>query len=108
MRATLSPSFTGSKMKAMFVLISDCAETFVKHFQNKNEKIVTVEMTDVLTRYTNDVIATTAFGIKCNSLENRDNEFYLMGKKATDFTSWWRNVKILISLASPTLTSVFI
>lgn len=43
-------------------------------------------MKDVFTRYTNDVIASTAFGLKINSLEEKNNQFYEMGKKATDFS----------------------
>jgi cytochrome P450 family 9 len=42
-------------------------------------------MKDLFTRYTNDVIATSAFGISCDSLNNPGNEFYEMGKKLTDF-----------------------
>jgi cytochrome P450 family 9 len=47
--------------------------------------IVTVEMKDLFTRYTNDVIATAAFGIECDSLRNPKNEFYGMGRDLTNF-----------------------
>jgi cytochrome P450 family 9 len=43
-------------------------------------------MKDFFTRYTNDVIATSAFGIACDSLNNPENEFYLMGKDVTNFS----------------------
>ncbi|KAF5271171.1 hypothetical protein FQR65_LT17686 [Abscondita terminalis] len=81
MRATLSPSFTGNKMKLMFALMSECAEEFTRHFQNLNQNLVVVEMKDICTRFTNDVIATTAFGVKCNSLDDKKNQFYAMGYK---------------------------
>jgi cytochrome P450 family 9 len=42
-------------------------------------------MKDVFTRYTNDVIATSAFGISCDSLNNPGNAFYEMGKDVTNF-----------------------
>jgi cytochrome P450 family 9 len=42
-------------------------------------------MKDFFTRYTNDVIATSAFGISCDSLNNPRNEFYEMGKDVTNF-----------------------
>lgn len=48
--------------------------------------LVEVEMKDAFTRYTNDVIASSAFGLTVNSLEERENEFYKMGKKASDFS----------------------
>ncbi|KAF5291524.1 hypothetical protein FQR65_LT01837 [Abscondita terminalis] len=86
MRATLSPSFTSSKMKLMFMLISECAEDFTNHFEKQNQSTIHVEMKDAFTRFTNDAIATAAFGFKCNSLENKTNDFYMMGKKATNFS----------------------
>lgn len=48
--------------------------------------LIEVEMKDMFTRYTNDVIASSAFGLSINSLEERDNEFYKMGKKTSDFS----------------------
>jgi hypothetical protein len=47
--------------------------------------ILAVEMKDLFTRYTNDVIGTSAFGIQCDSLTNPKNEFYEMGKDLTNF-----------------------
>lgn len=69
MRATLSPAFTGSKMRLMFELVADCADDVVKHFLKKieNGEKIEVEMKDFFTRYTNDNIASCAFGLKINS-----------------------------------------
>ncbi|KYB25692.1 hypothetical protein TcasGA2_TC034188 [Tribolium castaneum] len=85
MRATLSPVFTSSKMKNMYHLIYECAENFAKHFQGRKED---VEVKDIFSKFTNDVIATAAFGIQINSLEEPNNEFYLMGKLLTTFKGW--------------------
>lgn len=107
MRATLSPSFTSSKMKDMFTLISECAHDFVEHFKNNhNQHIITIEMKDAFTRFANDVIATTAFGIKVNSLEDRTNKFYVMGKDITNFSNFWRGMKLLGYFAFPMLFKV--
>lgn len=107
MRATLSPTFTSSKMKTMFVLISQCAEDFVKFFIKDDDKIVDVDVSDVIARYTNDVIATTAFGIKCDSLRDRENEFYLMGKEAASiFKGTLGVIKVLTFMMFPTIAKV--
>ncbi|KAK5641584.1 hypothetical protein RI129_010131 [Pyrocoelia pectoralis] len=103
MRATLSPSFTSSKMKAMFHIILECAQNFVKHFRSDGEEIVTVEFKDIFTRFTNDVIASASFGIVCDSLKERDNEFYKMGRLATNFTGFWKGISFLILLSMPRL-----
>ncbi|KAK5641884.1 hypothetical protein RI129_010431 [Pyrocoelia pectoralis] len=103
MRATLSPSFTSSKMKAMFGMMSECAEKFVNHFKSDNLETTTVEFKDIFTRFTNDVIASASFGINCDSLKDRDNEFYLMGKMATNLSGFWKNLSIFIMIMSPKL-----
>jgi cytochrome P450 family 9 len=48
--------------------------------------ILSLELKELFTKYTNDVIATAAFGIQCNSLENPNNEFYKMGKEITSIS----------------------
>ena len=83
MRATLSPAFTSSKMKNMYQLMTECAENFTHHFKNKEQ--VAVEMKDLFSRFTNDVIATTAFGIQVNSVQDPKHEFYEMAKQITKF-----------------------
>lgn len=42
-------------------------------------------MKDTVTRYTNDVIASSAFGIEINSLKDKENEFFKLGKMAFNF-----------------------
>lgn len=108
MRSTLSPAFTSSKMKAMFVLISECAERFTKYFQKSSEgqTHVTLEMKDLFTRFANDVIATCAFGVEVDSLENRTNDFYVNGIKATNFDGL-RGLKFFGYSISPFLMEFF-
>lgn len=67
MRATLSPAFTASKMRQMFQLLVECAD---QHSQTllarakASQKLQPTEMKDMFSRFTNDVIATAAFGLK--------------------------------------------
>ncbi|KAJ3645270.1 hypothetical protein Zmor_022938 [Zophobas morio] len=95
-------------MKFIFSLISQSGEQFVKYFLEKNEDVITVEMKDIFTRFANDVIANTAFGVQCDSLIDRENEFFLMGKEATDFRSFWKNIKFFVSyFIAPKLSELF-
>jgi cytochrome P450 family 9 len=48
--------------------------------------VLSLELKELFTKYTNDVIATAAFGIQCNTLENPNNEFYKMGKVFSNFS----------------------
>lgn len=85
MRSTLSPAFTGSKMRLMLDLITECAGEFCEYFKNEigNEGVI-YEAKDLFQRFSSDIIATCAFGMKVNSLQNRDNEFYQKGRKITN------------------------
>lgn len=67
MRATLSPAFTGSKMRQMFELVVDCSEQTTKHLLERakeNSELKSTDMKDMCTRFASDVIATSAFGIQ--------------------------------------------
>lgn len=91
-RNFLSPSFTSSKLRTMFELMSSCADNFSKHFVKSYASAEAVDMKDIFTRYTNDVIATCAFGIEVDSLKDPENDFYLYGKLATtvDFATFFK------------------
>lgn len=87
MRKTLSPTFTSSKMKMMFGLVQECAEKFVNHVVKKSENGWIVEMKSILVRYTNDAVASTAFGIDIDSMENPNNAFITYVTKSLNFDS---------------------
>ena len=71
----------------MFSLMSLNANQFVNYFLQKDKEVIEVEMKNVISRFANDVIANTVFGFECDSLKEPDNEFYTMGRAATDFTN---------------------
>ncbi|KAL9922238.1 putative cytochrome P450 9f2 [Glossina fuscipes fuscipes] len=99
MRSTLSPAFTGSKMRQMFRLMNDVAVgavTYLKQQQGADPTYaVEVDVTSFATRYSNDVIASTAFGLEINSFVDNDNEFYLMGKRVTTPT-FFGNLRFML------------
>jgi cytochrome P450 family 9 len=64
-----------------------------------------LELKDLYTRYTNDVIATAAFGIELNSFKHPTNEFYMMAKRAAKIGSL-NAVKSVGYLISPKLMQV--
>ncbi|XP_055619247.1 probable cytochrome P450 9f2 isoform X2 [Toxorhynchites rutilus septentrionalis] len=105
MRATLSPAFTGSKMRHMFELVAECGRSMVEFFASeaKAGKTLEFEMKDVCSRFSNDVIATVAFGISVNSLRDRENEFYVNGKQILNFQSIMVLIKFLLFRAFPRL-----
>ncbi|XP_029173451.1 cytochrome P450 9e2-like [Nylanderia fulva] len=104
-RTLLSPAFTSSKMKAMFKLMSDCAINFADFLSKLPSDESVMEMKNCFTRYTNDVIATCAFGISVDSMRNPTNEFYVNGKDATSVTTL-RSIKVYLIRIMPTITKM--
>ncbi|EDS34511.1 cytochrome P450 9b1 [Culex quinquefasciatus] len=92
MRSTLSPAFTGVKMKQMFELVVECSESMIEFYRKKGAQ--EYDMKDLFSRFANDVIATCAFGIKVDSSRNRENEFYKNGLEIANFTSFKMLMKL--------------
>lgn len=87
LRAKLTPIFTSGKLKKMFDLMLDVAKDLEDHLDatvfDGNGK--TVEMKDFCANFTTDLISTTAFGFKTNSLNNPDIEFREYGRLIFDY-----------------------
>lgn len=105
MRATLSPAFTGSKMRQMYELVSECANDMANFFvkQAADGKELRYEMKDLFSKFSNDVIASCAFGHKVNSMENDQNDFYLTGKQFNKFAEPMGALRLLLLRAAPAL-----
>jgi cytochrome P450 family 9 len=105
MRAAISPVFTGSKMRQMFDCVSDCGANMIKTlFKNGKQ---THEMKDLFQRFTNDVIASSAFGIEINSFEERENEFFKLGQNILSFNTVATGAKIIGYLLVPAVMKFF-
>ncbi|XP_014488275.1 PREDICTED: cytochrome P450 9e2-like [Dinoponera quadriceps] len=103
MRNTLSPSFTASKMKVMFELVSKCSREFVEYLVDHPELCSSIDTKEVFRRYTTDVIATSAFGISVNSMKDRNNEFFTRGMETSKDLASIGTFKFLLFRASPRL-----
>ncbi|XP_053675737.1 cytochrome P450 6a8-like [Anopheles nili] len=84
LRAKLSPTFTSGRIKATFPLVQEVCRRFCDHLHEVLRSTDEVEVHDLLSRYTIDVIGACAFGIECNSFREPDNEFRRYGKIAFD------------------------
>lgn len=100
MRAKLSPAFTSGKMKMMFHLMEACAEEFRKVLTPIAEKNGKIDVKDLISRFTTDVISSCAFGLESNSIRNPDSEFRRNGKtifaKPLLLERWRRQAAILV------------
>ena len=46
-----------------------------------------MDVKELFTKFTNDVIATAAFGVHCDTLQDPNNDFYKMGKDFMNVSS---------------------
>jgi hypothetical protein len=67
--------------------------------------MLVLELKEFYTRYTNDVIATAAFGIGVDSFRQPTNEFYMMGQDLTRINGL-RAFKWLAYVSMPKLMQV--
>lgn len=81
LRHKLSPTFTSGKLKMMFGTISDVVDTLLSVIDKQVEQNGHMELKDTLARFTTDVIGNIAFGIDCNSLQEKNSKFYEMGTR---------------------------
>jgi cytochrome P450 family 6 len=86
LRVKLTPTFTSGKIRMMFPIVADCGHELGSILEESASKEETIEMKDILARYSTDVIASCAFGIQCNCLKNPDAEFRQWGRKAFEPT----------------------
>lgn len=105
MRTTLSPAFTGSKMRHMFELVVECADNMAKYLvaDAKHGKAIRWEMKELSSRYTSDVIASCAFGLKVDSLKDRTNDFFTIGTSSLNFGTVRVGLRLLLIRSLPKL-----
>ena len=82
LRSKLSPTFTSGKMKYMFPVVVKVAHEFVQAFDKLVQTDCKVEIRDIVSRYTTDVIGSCAFGLECHSLTDPHAKFHVMSKRA--------------------------
>lgn len=81
LRAKLSPAFTSGKMRMMFPIMADIGLELKKCVDRQVNKNSEIEMKDIFSRYTTDMIGSCVFGIEGKSLEDSENIFNKMGRK---------------------------
>lgn len=105
MRNTLSPAFTGSKMRQMFQLMLQTIDEAMLYLRDLQQDASSasvrgfeLDVKDFSSRLTNDIIASTAFGLRVNSFRDKDNEFYVKAKKAINFNIFQQLKALFITL----------
>uniref|UniRef100_A0A1I8Q363 Cytochrome P450 n=1 Tax=Stomoxys calcitrans TaxID=35570 RepID=A0A1I8Q363_STOCA len=93
LRQKFSPTFTSGKMKYMFATIKAVADEFAETFRRQLEMTNLLDICDLNSRFTIDVIGSSIFGFECNSLsaEFRQITRMIFGRK--NFNIRWQLFK---------------
>ncbi|KAJ8940735.1 hypothetical protein NQ318_005486 [Aromia moschata] len=75
LRVKLTPTFTSGKLKAMFQTLVDCGLVMETYIQANISNTDAVDIKDILSSFSTDIIGSCAFGIECNSFEQPDSPF---------------------------------
>lgn len=82
LRQKLTPTFTSGKMRYMYPTLLKVADKLIEVLKERVEKDPIINIPDIMSRFTIDIISSCAFGVDCNSLTNSDSEFPRLGRKS--------------------------
>ncbi|KAI8786732.1 cytochrome P450 3A7 [Biomphalaria glabrata] len=80
-RNTLSPTFSSGRIKKMICHIERNARILLDNLQHLQETGEDVELREISSCFTLDVIASTGFGLEINTLKDPKNKFAVEAKK---------------------------
>lgn len=106
LRAKLTPTFTSGKLKAMFSTLVDCGSTLQSHLENVASKGELLDVGEIAASHATNVIASVAFGIDVDTINEPNNAFRVYGRKIFEST-FLNAVRRLINIVSPTLLDIF-
>lgn len=107
-RNKMTPFFSSGKLKMMFYLLDKIGDDLNKYVHEKLDKDnkVELEMKELAALYSTDVIASCAYGIQANSLENPDAEFRRAGKSMFTLT-FKRGIELTSFFLLPQIMRLF-
>uniref|UniRef100_A0A8C0D863 Cytochrome P450 3A n=1 Tax=Balaenoptera musculus TaxID=9771 RepID=A0A8C0D863_BALMU len=104
-RTLLCPTFTSGKLKEMFPIVSTYGDVLVRNLSKEAEKGKPITVKDFFGAYSMDVITSTAFGVKIDSLSNPHDPFVEHTKKLLRFD--FLDPLLIFSALFPFLRPVF-
>ncbi|KAE9548524.1 hypothetical protein FO519_008267 [Halicephalobus sp. NKZ332] len=105
-RSIVSPAFTTGKMRLMHPTIHERVKTFIEVIQKKSQIDDCIDIYDELQALTMDVIGRTAFGIEVDSLNDREDKFYVNCRELINNFSFDHSPGLSLSMIVPFLGKI--
>ncbi|KAL7026334.1 hypothetical protein ACKWTF_013867 [Chironomus riparius] len=106
LRAKLSPTFTSGKIKMMFPIVAEAADRMVEYLKHDDITQRELEVKEIFSSFTTEVIANVAFGLDIKCLGHPENEFRRVTKFVFDPPIWY-NLKNFLIFALPDVAKFF-
>jgi Cytochrome P450. len=68
----------------MFSLMNECAEELRNFLEGPASRNEDLEVKEIMSKFTTDIIGSCVFGLKCNSIKDPNSEFRTMGRKVVE------------------------
>nr|UYU26122.1 cytochrome P450 6BQ22 [Propylea japonica] len=104
LRTQFSPAFSSAKLRMMYDLLVQCAtdlEVELDKFDGKS-----LDMKELIGRYTINVIGSSAFGVECNCFKEPNNDFRKNGSSFFHHTTL-ETLKVVLTDFAPNLMKKF-
>ncbi|RZB40869.1 p450 domain containing protein [Asbolus verrucosus] len=105
LRAKLTPAFTSGKMRMMFQILLECEANLQKQMKVMCGKRQAIDIKEVLSRFTTDVIGSCAFGLDCKSFEDENSPVRVYFRKNFDEAAT-QNLKKIFAMNFPKLAKM--
>lgn len=106
LRQRLTPTFTSGKLKAMFSTFIDCGSILQNYLDRVVESGETLDVKEISASHATNIIASVAFGIEVDTINNPDNEFRVCGRTITQ-SNFKVAVRRLFVFVAPKLSRFF-
>lgn len=106
MRTQFTPAFSSGKLKGMFDTMVDCGKTLDKYLDRFANTDKPIEMREIFSRFAFNVIASVAYGIDIDCIEDPDCEFIKYAQRFFEPTLK-NTLRFNLAFMSPTLARLF-
>ncbi|GJQ77833.1 Cyp6a9 [Trypoxylus dichotomus] len=106
LRMKLTPTFTSGKLKLMYEEMRFCGAQMIQHVNMLNSQGRPLDIKEIISCYSTDIIGSCAFGLVCNSFKNPDAEFRKYGRMITEM-NFTAALRMFTTFILPELGKIF-
>lgn len=106
LRAKFPIAFTAAKMRRNVVIMDKISKEFINRLDELRVNSKSLNVKEILTRFTTDIITACAFGMESKTLSNKNEELLKQAKPFFDY-QWSRTSNVLVLLVPRHILSLF-